>query len=95
VWLTPRLDRRATRVGTLAKDIVQPCKRIYGSLTIDGEARVDSGVAAANEIHFIKANPNPILAADEDFAQSAPKVGVSYAQLFECIMRTGLKTVRE
>jgi D-alanine-D-alanine ligase-like ATP-grasp enzyme len=56
---------------------------------------VDLGVAAANEIHFIKANANPILAADEDFAQSAPKVGVSYAQLFECIMRTGLKTVRE
>ena len=79
----------------LAKDIVQTCKRIYRLLTIDGYARVDLRVTPANEIYFIEANPNPILAADEDFAQSALKAGLAYPQLIERIIRTGLKTVRE
>jgi D-alanine-D-alanine ligase len=79
----------------LAKDIVQTCKRIYRLLTIDGYARVDLRVTPANEIYFIEANPNPILAADEDFAQSALKAGLAYPQLMERIIRTGLKTVRE
>ncbi|TAL05201.1 MAG: ATP-grasp domain-containing protein [Verrucomicrobia bacterium] len=79
----------------LARDIVQTCKRIYRLLTIDGYARVDLRVTPANEIYFIEANPNPILAADEDFAQSALKSGLAYPQLIERIIRTGLKTVRE
>jgi len=79
----------------LARDIVQTCKRIYRLLTIDGYARVDLRVTPANEIYFIEANPNPILAADEDFAQSALKAGLAYPQLIERIIRTGLKTLRE
>jgi len=79
----------------LARDIVQTCKRIYRLLTIDGYARVDLRVTPNNEIYFIEANPNPILAADEDFAQSALKAGLAYPQLIERIIRTGLKTVRE
>jgi len=79
----------------LARDIAQTCKRIYRLLTIDGYARVDLRVTPANEIYFIEANPNPILAADEDFAQSALKAGLAYPQLIERIIRTGLKTVRE
>jgi D-alanine-D-alanine ligase len=79
----------------LAKDIVQTCKRIYRLLTIDGYARIDLRVTPANEIYFIEANPNPILAADEDFAQSALKAGLTYPQLIERVIRTGLKTVRE
>ena len=79
----------------LAKQIVQTCKRIYRLLTIDGYARIDLRVTPANEIYFIEANPNPILAADEDFAQSAIKAGLTYSQLIERIIRTGLKTVRE
>jgi D-alanine-D-alanine ligase len=79
----------------LARDIVQTCKRIYRLLTIDGYARVDLRVTPTNEIYFIEANPNPILAADEDFAQSAIKSGLNYPQLIERVIRTGLKTVRE
>jgi len=79
----------------LARDIMQTCKRIYRLLTIDGYARVDLRVTPANEIYFIEANPNPILAADEDFAQSALNAGLAYPQLIERIIRTGLKTVRD
>ena len=74
--------------------IQQTCKRIYHLLTIDGYARVDLRVTAANEVYFIEANPNPILAADEDFAQSALKAGLAYPQLIERIVRLGLNSVR-
>jgi len=79
----------------LERAIVQTCKRIYRLLTIDGYARIDLRVTDAGEIYFIEANPNPHLAADEDFAQSALKAGVPYAKLVERILRTGLATARE
>jgi D-alanine-D-alanine ligase len=79
----------------LVEDIVDRCKRIYHLLTIDGYARVDLRVTAQNEVYFIEANPNPILAMDEDFAQSAAKAGLAYPQLIDRILRLGLKAVRE
>jgi D-alanine-D-alanine ligase len=71
------------------------CKRIYRLLTIDGYARLDLRLTRDNKVYFIEANPNPILAQDEDFAQSAAKAGLSYAQLVERIIRIGMKTVRD
>jgi D-alanine-D-alanine ligase len=79
----------------LVAQIEQVCKRIYRLLTIDGYARIDLRLTAANEIYFIEANPNAILAEDEDFALSAGKAGLPYAQLIERIVRQGLKTVRD
>ncbi len=78
----------------LVKRIEQVCKRTYHLLTIDGYARIDLRVTANNEVYFIEANPNPILAEDEDFAQSALKANLVYPQLIERILHTGMKTVR-
>ena len=78
----------------LVASIEQTCKRIYHLLTIDGYARLDLRVTAKNEVYFIEANPNPMLAADEDFAQSALKAGLSYPQLIDRILRLGLNSVR-
>ncbi|MDQ6939071.1 MAG: hypothetical protein M3119_02835 [Verrucomicrobiota bacterium] len=79
----------------LARHIEETCKRIYRLLTIDGYARIDLRVTPANEVYFIEANPNAILAKDEDFAMSAEKGGLPYPQLIERIMRLGLRTVRD
>ena len=79
----------------LVRNIEQTCKRIYHLLTIDGYARLDLRVTPNNEVYFIEANPNPILAADEDFAQSAAKADVSYPQLIDRIVRLGLSTARD
>jgi D-alanine-D-alanine ligase len=79
----------------VARAVEQTCKRIYRLLTIDGYARVDLRLTADNRIYFIEANPNPVLAAEEDFAQSALKSGLAYAQLIERIARMGITTVRE
>ena len=75
--------------------IQQTCKRIYHLLTIDGYARLDLRLTKDNQVYFIEANPNPTLAADEDFAQSALKAGLSYPQLVQRIISVGLKTVRD
>jgi len=79
----------------LVRQIEIACRRIYHLLTIDGYARLDLRLNAANELYFIEANPNPILAPDEDFAQSALRAGFTYPQLIERIVRLGLGTVRD
>jgi D-alanine-D-alanine ligase len=79
----------------VVRNIEAVCKRIYRLLTIDGYARLDLRLTAQNEVYFIEANPNPILAPDEDFAQSALKAGLSYAQLIDRIARLGLITDRD
>jgi len=79
----------------LVKQIQQACKRIYHLLTIDGYARIDLRLTPDNKVYFIEANPNPILAKEEDFAQSAQKAGMSYPQLIHRIMRLGLTAVRD
>ena len=79
----------------LVRRIETVCKRIYHLLTIDGYARLDLRLTADNELYFIEANPNPILAPDEDFALSAMKTGVSYPQLIDRIARLGMATVRD
>jgi D-alanine-D-alanine ligase len=78
--------------ASVVRHIESVCKRIYRLLTIDGYARLDLRLNAKNELWFIEANPNPILAPDEDFAQSAMKTGLTYPQLIDRIARLGLKT---
>ncbi len=79
----------------LVAHIEDTCKRIYRLLTIDGYARIDVRLTAANDVYFIEANPNPILAEDEDFALSAGKAGLPYPKLINRIIRHGMNTVRD
>ncbi len=78
----------------LVRHIEQTCRRIYSLLTIEGYARIDLRLTTNNELYFIEANPNPILAEDEDFAHSAAKAGMTYPQLIDKIIRLGIKTPR-
>jgi D-alanine-D-alanine ligase len=71
------------------------CKRIYHLLAIDGYARLDLRLTDTNDVYFIEANPNPILAEDEDFAQSAKKAAVEYPELIDRIIANGMNTPRE
>ena len=79
----------------VVRHIEATCKRIYHLLTIDGYARIDLRLNAQNELHFIEANPNPALAPDEDFAESALKAGITYPQLIDRIARLGMQTARD
>lgn len=81
--------------AAVVNKIVETCKRIYRLLTIDGYARIDLRLTSANDIYFIEANRNAILARDEDFAEAAARAGLGYPELIERIIRLGLKTVRD
>ena len=78
----------------LVKEIERTCKDIYRLLTIDGYARIDLRLSPENKLYFIEANPNPHLASDEDFAQSALKSGLNYPQLIQAIIRLGMSPGR-
>ncbi len=80
--------------SALVKEIEKMCKNIYRLLTIDGYARIDLRLAADNKPYFIEANPNPHLAADEDFAESALKAGLKYPQLIQAIIAFGMRMAR-
>jgi D-alanine-D-alanine ligase len=79
----------------LLTNIQAKCKDIYRLLTIDGYARIDLRLTPENKLYFIEANPNPILADDEDFALAAGKAGIPYPQLVDRIARQGINAVRD
>jgi D-alanine-D-alanine ligase len=66
-------------------------KRAYRALELSGYARIDFRLDAAGQPYVIEANPNPQLAREEDFAQSAAKAGVDYPTLLERIMSLGIQ----
>jgi D-alanine-D-alanine ligase len=78
----------------LVRQIEQACKKIYRLLAIDGYGRLDLRLTKENELVFIEANPNPVLARDEDFAQSALGADLAYPQLIERIAQLGMTAVR-
>ena len=76
------------------KEIERTCKDIYRLLTIDGYARIDLRLSPENKLYFIEANPNPHLAIDEDFAESAAKGGWKFPELIQAIVRLGMNMAR-
>ena len=64
---------------------------MYRSLDLSGYARIDLRMDDRAKPFVIEANPNPQLAYGEDFAESAERAGVSYDQLLQRILMTGLQ----
>ena len=56
-----------------------------------GYARLDYRVTEAGEGYLLEANPNPQIAKDEDFAQSAKHTGINYPELIEQLLQFGMK----
>lgn len=81
--------------ASLIQRIENLCKKIYRLLIIDGYARLDLRLTPSNEVVFIEANPNPMLAREEDFAESARKASIPYPNLIERILQLGRKALRE
>ena len=73
--------------GLLGK-LTRLARKVYRVLKIRGLGRIDVRLTASGEIVIIEANPNPSLARDEDFAQSAAAAGVDYEQLIQKILDT-------
>jgi D-alanine-D-alanine ligase len=71
--------------------VQRTCRRIFKILNLNGYARLDFRITENREIYFIEANPNPDLARDEDFAESAGNGGIGYEALIGRIIHAGLK----
>ena len=65
-------------------------KRIYRHLSLSGYARLDYRLRADGEFYLLEANPNPQIARNEDFADSAAHCSLSYEQLLQKIITLGL-----
>jgi D-alanine-D-alanine ligase len=74
----------------LATKLEKLSRQIYRLLGLSGYARLDFRVAASEDAYLLEANPNPQIAADEDFASSAEHAGIEYPQLIEQIIRFGM-----
>ena len=66
-------------------------KRIYRTLFLSGYARLDYRVTEDGRIYLLEANPNPQIALDEDFADSAKHCGIGYEALLQKIIALGLR----
>lgn len=74
----------------LADQITRTSRRIYRILALDGYARIDYRLSAQGELYFLEANPNPEIAASEEFASAANAAGLTYPELLQRILSLGL-----
>jgi D-alanine-D-alanine ligase len=72
------------------KELKKLARNVYRWLKIRGFGRIDMRLTPKQELYVIEANPNPSLAEDEDFAQSAAEAGMSYASLIQEILDASL-----
>jgi D-alanine-D-alanine ligase len=63
-------------------------RKVYRVLKIRGFGRVDVRLTPAGEVVVIEANPNPSLACEDDFAQSAATAGLPYDALIQKLLDT-------
>ena len=70
----------------LAARITEICKEAYRSLDLSGYARMDLRLTPTGEVYLIEANPNPQIARDDDFANSAGAAGIDYESLLQRLL---------
>jgi D-alanine-D-alanine ligase len=66
-------------------------KRVYRALGLSGYARIDMRMDAEGQLYVLEANPNPQIAQDEDFADSAKNAGYPYKDLLQELLNVGLR----
>lgn len=71
-------------------DFEKLSKRIYRILGLSGYARIDYRMTEDGRIYVLEVNPNPQIAHNEDFADSAKHCGVGYGALLQKILTLGM-----
>ncbi len=75
----------------LEENLNDVCKRAYRALNIRSYARFDLRITASGQVYVIEPNVNPCIARNDEFAQSAAKVGIDYPALIRRIVRQALR----
>jgi D-alanine-D-alanine ligase len=101
-WDLDYQDRRGITTAAaddLPEDVVRRidrlCRRVFRILGLNGYARMDFRLRPDGRVYLLEANPNPDLALDEDFAESAHVGGVPYERLVQRILNLGLRRHRD
>lgn len=68
------------------KKIIKAVKQVYKVLNLSGYARIDLRLTDENQIYILEANPNPNIAKDDEFAESAKAIGISYQEIIESLI---------
>ncbi len=84
------VTRPADLTEELRRKLEALSKRIYRHLNLSGYARLDYRLSNDGEFYLLEANPNPQIARNEDFADSAAHCGLSYCPLLQKILTLGL-----
>jgi D-alanine-D-alanine ligase len=83
-----------TRPAALEREVQKKLeklgKRTYRLLGLSGYARLDYRMSTDGHFYLLEANPNPQIALNEDFADSAAHCGIPYPQLLQKILTLGL-----
>lgn len=74
-----------------AEEIQHLAKRVYRALGLSGYARIDLRMDGEGRLYILEANPNPQIAHDEDFADSAEKADYPYKELLQELLNVGLR----
>ncbi len=75
----------------LERKLAELARRVYRILHIRGLGRIDARLTADGEVVIIEANPNPSLAKEDDYAQSAAQVGIGYEALIQKILENAMR----
>ena len=74
--------------AAIQENLRRLARNVYRWLKIRGFGRLDVRLSPDGDLFVIEANPNPSLARDEDFAQSAAAGGMDYDSLIQAILET-------
>lgn len=74
-----------------AEEVQDLAKQVYRALGLSGYARIDLRMDADGRLYVLEANPNPQIARDEDFADSAEKARYHYEDLLQELINVGLR----
>jgi D-alanine-D-alanine ligase len=81
----PALDAK------LERRLLDLAKRACKVLRVDGYARVDMRVTQTGEVFLIEVNPNPGLAADDEFAAACLRAKLGYPALIDRLLQLALE----
>jgi D-alanine-D-alanine ligase len=85
------IDSRAAELPPeQQRHIARVARRAYHALALSGYARLDLRMTPAGEVYVIEANPNPQIAAGEDFARSAADAKLPYPALLGKLLTLGM-----